>query len=40
MARFNLYLVQNDGSYGIHNPQYSLDLLSYANTLVQQALNQ
>jgi hypothetical protein len=39
MARFNLYLVQNDGSSGIHNPQYSLDLLLYADNLVQQALN-
>jgi len=39
-ARFDLYLVQNDGSFGVHNPFYTLDLLSYADDLVQQELSQ
>jgi len=29
-ARFNLYLIQYDGSYGVHNPFYSIDLLDTA----------
>ena len=37
-ARFDLYLVQNDGSFGVHNPLYILDLLFYADDLVQQEL--
>jgi len=37
-ARFNLYLVVNDGSLGVHNPLYCLDLLDYAEQLVQQEL--
>ncbi len=37
-ARFNLYLVQNDGSGGVHNPFYCLDLLLAANQFVQQEL--
>ena len=37
-ARFDLYLVQNDGSHGLHNPLYSLDLLMFANDWVQQEL--
>ena len=38
-ARHNLYLVVNDGSHGVHNPLYCLDLLNYANALVQQELH-
>jgi hypothetical protein len=37
-ARFNLYLVVDDGSMGVHNPFYCLDLLEYADELVQQQL--
>jgi hypothetical protein len=29
-ARFNLYLVLNDGSFGVHNPYFALDLLDTA----------
>jgi len=29
-ARFNLYLVLNDGSFGVHNPLFALDLLDTA----------
>jgi Cytochrome c554 and c-prime len=29
-ARFNLYLVLNDGSYGVHNPYFALTLLDTA----------
>jgi hypothetical protein len=35
-ARFNLYVVQNDGSFGIHNPDYSKTLLDTALAWVQQ----
>jgi hypothetical protein len=35
-ARFNLYLVKYDGSYGTHNPFYILDLLDAADNWVQQ----
>jgi hypothetical protein len=38
-ARFNLYVVQNDGSFGVHNPLYSVTLLDSALTWVQQELN-
>ncbi len=38
-ARFNLYLVKYDGSYGVHNPLYSLDLLALARDWVQQELS-
>ena len=38
-ARFNLYLVLNDGSVGVHNPLYCLELLNYADDLVEQELN-
>jgi hypothetical protein len=37
-ARYNLYLVEDDGSLGVHNPLYCLELLDYANQLVQQEL--
>ena len=39
IARFNLYLVVNDGSLGLHNPQYCLQLLLFASDRVQQELN-
>ena len=39
IARFNLYLVVNDGSVGVHNPQYCLQLLLFASDRVQQELN-
>lgn len=38
-ARFNLYIVQYDGSFGIHNPHYSASLLDTARAWVQQELN-
>ncbi len=37
-ARFNLYLVFNDGSLGIHNPFFALHLLDSANQWVQMEL--
>jgi len=39
-ARFNLYLVLNDGSYGAHNPQFALSLLDIAYYWVVQELFQ
>lgn len=39
-ARFNLYLVLYDGSYGLHNGPYSLTLLDAARDWVQLELNQ
>jgi len=33
-ARFNLYLVVNDGSLGVHNPYHALDLLNNASAWV------
>jgi PKD repeat protein len=38
-ARFDLYMVQNDGSYGVHNPGYVPFLLSDATTKVNVQLN-
>jgi hypothetical protein len=38
-ARFNLYIVQNDGSFGVHNPRYSVTLLDSALAWVAQELN-
>lgn len=38
-ARFDLYLVLNDGSGGVHNPFYALSLLTAAQNLVIQELN-
>jgi hypothetical protein len=35
MARFNLYLVFHDASFGVHNPLYSLALLNTAQSMVQ-----
>jgi cytochrome c553 len=37
-ARFNLYLVVNDGSLGIHNPFYALKLLDAADAWVQEEI--
>lgn len=37
-ARFNLYLVQYDGSHGLHNPPFAATLLRAAEDWVQQAL--
>jgi hypothetical protein len=38
-ARFNLYLVQNDGSFGVHNGPYANTLLDAAENWIQEALN-
>jgi hypothetical protein len=38
-ARFNLYLVVNDGSLGVHNPHHCLNLLILADDWVQQELS-
>jgi hypothetical protein len=38
MARFNLYLVFHDSSFGVHNPLYSLALLNTAQSMVQTEL--
>ena len=37
-ARFNLYLVFYDGSFGVHNGPYAVTLLDTAQTWVQGAL--
>ena len=37
-ARFNLYLVLKDGSFGVHNPALAINLLNAAQIWVQQAL--
>ncbi|MGB8369741.1 MAG: multiheme c-type cytochrome [Limisphaerales bacterium] len=39
-ARFNLYLLLNDGSFGAHNLTFALNLLSAAQILVEQELFQ
>jgi formate-dependent nitrite reductase cytochrome c552 subunit len=39
-ARFNLYLVIADGSYGIHNPLYILSLLETADGWIVEEVNQ
>ena len=39
MARFNLYLVYHDGSLGVHNADYSRDLLNTAESMVRTELN-
>jgi cytochrome c554/c'-like protein len=38
-ARFNLYLVYNEGSFGIHNGPYAVSLLDAANDWIQSELN-
>lgn len=37
-ARFNLYLVEHDGSYGVHNKPYALHLLQVAEERVRSLL--
>jgi hypothetical protein len=37
-ARFNLYSVYNDGSGGVHNPFFALNLLSNAQVWVEQQI--
>ncbi len=39
-ARFNLYLVLYDGSYGVHNASLAVTLLDTAQTWVEQELSQ
>jgi hypothetical protein len=39
-ARFNLYLVLNDGSDGTHNPYLTIDLLAAAAAWVQSELDE
>ena len=38
-ARFNLYLVLNDGSFGVHNGPFAVTLLDTAQTWVDVELN-
>jgi len=38
-ARYNLYLVLYDGSYGVHNGPFAVTLLDAAQSWVQQELN-
>jgi hypothetical protein len=38
-ARFDLYLVVNDGSLGVHNPAFALGLLDSAESFIIQELN-
>jgi len=38
-ARFDLYLVLYDGSYGVHNGPYAFTLLESARNWVEQELN-
>ena len=37
-ARFNMYLVLNDGSFGVHNPTLALNLLNAAQIWMEQVL--
>jgi len=38
-ARFNLYIIQHDGSCGAHNPLFTLELLDAASAWVQEELD-
>ncbi len=38
-ARFNLYVVLYDGSYGVHNGPYTITLLDTADNWIQEELN-
>ncbi len=38
-ARFNLYLVKYDGSYGVHNGPHAIKLLDAARSWIQEELN-
>ena len=37
-ARFNLYIVFHDGSYGVHNGRFATTLLTDAMTMIQQEM--
>jgi len=39
-ARFNMYIVNNEGSFGVHNAPYVATLLENASNWVQAELNQ
>ena len=39
-ARFDLYLVLYDGSYGVHNGPYDIELLQSAQSWVEGQLYQ
>jgi hypothetical protein len=39
-ARFNLYLVENDGSFGVHNGPYTTTLLEAAEEWIEEELEQ
>jgi hypothetical protein len=38
-ARFNLYVVHNDGSFGVHNPEYVSELISQAEQFIQEEMD-
>jgi hypothetical protein len=38
-ARFNLYVVLNDGSFGVHNGPFTVELLDTAEAWVDEELN-
>jgi hypothetical protein len=38
-ARFNLYVVQNEGSFGVHNPKYTVNLLQAAEDWITEELD-
>jgi len=38
-ARFNLYIVLNDGSFGVHNAPFAVTLLDTAQTWVEEELS-
>jgi len=38
-ARFNLYIVLSDGSYGVHNPYYAVDLLNAAEDWITEEVD-
>jgi hypothetical protein len=40
MARYDLYVVLYDGSYGVHNILYATTLLDTAENWIQEQLNQ
>jgi hypothetical protein len=37
-ARYDLYLVLNDGSFGVHNPAFAQELLLAAESWLYQEL--
>lgn len=38
-ARYNLYIVFHDGSYGVHNPRHTIGLLDAAETWIAEEFN-